>query len=240
MEAAEYVLTHFCSQVSSRGTENIPEEGPLLVVSNHPGAYDSAVIFSKLTRKDIKWVASDIPFLKILPNTNQYQFTAPKTGVSKRASVMRDAIGHLKEGGALLYFGAGHMDYDPEVWKGASGMIDKWIEGADFFFRHVPGLNIQPTFVSGVISPKWARSKITWLRKKEMDKYRLMMFAQVIFQLLFPKRLMVSPSISFGKPFTLEELMEESRNGNSLPAIIAREKALMTEHCLAYGIPLRE
>jgi hypothetical protein len=32
------------------------------------------------------------------------------------------------------------------------------------------GLKILPIIISGVISPKWAKHPIIWLRKKQIDK----------------------------------------------------------------------
>jgi len=236
--AAEWILTQFCSGVKVRGAGNIPPEGPLLVVSNHPGACDSLIIFSKLKREDVKWIASDIPFLQFFPNVRKHQFCNSTTKVAARVSVMRDSIRHLKEGGALVFFGSGHMDFDPQVWRGASKMMENWIKSLDFLVRHVAELRLLPTVVSGVISPKWAHSMVTWLRRKESERYRLAVFAQVIYQLLFPGRLLVTPNISFGPSFSWNGKNGECSPGNVLPFIISREQALLADHCRACGIPL--
>jgi hypothetical protein len=150
-------------------------------------------------------------------------------------SAMRSAIRHLRGGGALLYLGAGQLDPDPAVYPNAAEHIEEWLSGIDFFFRHVPGLMLEPAIVSGVVSPKWARSPITWLRRKDVDKRRLAEFGQGIKQLLFPGKLMFSPNVSFGEVVTIETLQEESCQVNVMQAVIARTKALLTEHCRIFG-----
>jgi hypothetical protein len=232
---SDWVLSHFCNPIPLRGAQHIPLTGPLLVVSNHPGAYDGLVIFSKLVRTDIRWISSEIPFLEKLPHVHKHILFASRTDALNRMSVMRGAIRHLQSGGALVYFGAGHRDPDPAVYPHAGKMMENWLEGIDFFFKHVPDLQLLPSVVSGVVSKKWARHPLTWLRRKEIDKHRLAEFGQVITQLLRPGKFMASPSISFGPPVTGSDLRRETSGESLLPAVIAREKSLLVEHCLAYG-----
>jgi hypothetical protein len=234
-KACEWMLTHWCSRVTARGTEYIPAKGPLLVVSNHPGTYDGLVIFSQLDRKDISWISTEIPFLDNLPQTRTHVIFASGSDGYNRMSAMRAAIRHLQSGGALMYLGAGHREPDPAVYSNAAQQIDRWLPGIDFFFRHVPGLQLIPTIVSGVVSPTWARSPATWLRRKDIDKQRLAEFCQVITQLLFPGKVMFTPCVSFASPVTFETLCYESSPGNVLPAVIARVKALLAEHCYIFG-----
>ncbi|MBI4732041.1 MAG: hypothetical protein HY781_07945 [Chloroflexi bacterium] len=229
-----WALTHFCNPVPVRGSEHIPLTGPLLVVSNHPGAYDGLVIFSKLVRKDIHWISSEIPFLDKLPRVREHILFASRTDAINRMSVMRGAIRHLQSGGALVYFGAGHRDPDPASYPDAGKMMDNWLEGIDFFFKHVPGLQLLLCVVSGVVSVKWARHPIAWLRRKQIDKQRLSEFGQVITQLLFPKKLMLSPMVSFG-PSVVESDLRLETGDSLLPEVIARAKNLLVEHCHAFG-----
>ncbi len=234
-KASEWALTHWCSRITARGTQNIPAEGPLLIVSNHPGTYDALIIFSQLGRQDIRWISTEIPFLDNLPHTRNHVIFASRSNALKRMSAMHRAIRHLQAGGALLYIGAGQLDPDPAVYPDAAEHIEEWLAGIDFFFRHVPGLRLMPAIVSGVVSPKWARSPITWLRRKGVDKRRLAEFGQGITQLLFPGRLMFTPYVSFDPSVTMETLRSESGQENVLPAVIARTKALLAEHCRIFG-----
>jgi hypothetical protein len=234
-KASEWVLTNWCSHIKARGTQNIPAEGPLLIVSNHPGTYDALIIFSQVDRQEIRWISTEIPFLDNLPHTRNRIIFASNSSALKRMSAMRSAIRHLQSGGALLYLGSGQIDPDPAVYPNAAEHIEEWLAGIDFFFRHVPGLQLMPTIVSGVVSPKCAHSPITWLRRKDVDKRRLAEFGQGISQLLFPGRLMFKPYVSFGSPVTFETLSSESSQENVLPAVIARTKALLDEHCRIFG-----
>jgi hypothetical protein len=233
--ASEWALTNWCSRITARGTQDIPAEGPLLIVSNHPGTYDALIIFSQVDRQDIRWISTEIPFLDNLPHIRNHIIFASRSNALKRMSAMRSAIRHLQTGGTLLYIGAGQLDPDPAVYPNAAEHIEEWLAGIDFFFRHVPRLRIMPAIVSGVVSSKWARSPITCLRRKDIDKRRLAEFGQGITQLLFPGKLMFTPSVSFGPPVTIETLRSESSQENVLPAVIARTKALLAEHCCIFG-----
>jgi len=238
---SRWALSHFCRPIRLRGREHIPLSGPLLVVSNHPGAYDGLVVFSELTRRDIRWISSEIPFLEKLPNLHPHILFASRTNAINRMAVMRGAIRHLQAGGALVYFGAGRRDPDPAVYPGAGKTLDHWLEGIDFFFKHVPGLRLLPTVVSGVVSERWARHPIALLRRKQIDRQRLSEFGQVITQLLSPGKLMLSPTISFGSPVDAGDLQLHSvtnnreQAGSLLPGVIRLEKELLIEHCQAFG-----
>jgi hypothetical protein len=234
-KASEWALPHWCSQITARGTQHVPAEGPLLIVCNHPGTYDALIIFSQLGRQDIRWISTEIPFLDNLPHTHNHVIFASKSNALRRMSAMRSAIRHLRAGGVLLYIGAGELDPDPAVYPNAAEHIEEWLAGIDFFIRHVPGLRVMPAIVSGVVSPKWARSPITWLRRKDIDKRRLAEFGQVISQLFFPGRLMFRPYVSFGPPAHIETLRGESSPEDVLPAVIARTQALLAEHCRIFG-----
>ena len=234
-KASEWALTHWCSRVTPRNTQVIPAEGPLLVVCNHPGTYDALIIFSHLGRRDIRWISTEIPFLDHLPNTRNHVIFSSRSNALKRMGAMRSGIRHLQAGGALLYIGSGQIDPDPAVYPDAAEHIEEWLIGIDFFFRHVPGLRIMPTIVSGVVSAKWARSPITRLRRKGVDQRRLAEFGQVIEQMFFPGKWMFTPYVSFAAPVTVETLRRESGQENILPAVIARTKTLLAEHCRNFG-----
>lgn len=233
--ASEWLVSQFCNPVHAHFAGSIPDNGPLLVVSNHPGAYDALVIFSQLNRNDIHWVSSEIPFLEKLINLRPHIIFASRKDPYNGMTVMRSAIRHLRSGGVLLYFGAGHRDPDPAVYPDAGYMIDHWLKGIETFIKYVPGLVILPTIVSGVVSKKWSQHPITFLRKKQIDKQRLSEFGQVITQLLKPGKLMLSPAISFGPAIAASRLLEYKGDKPLLNEIIDSEKILLIEHCERFG-----
>jgi len=228
-EAAAWMLTNWCNRVTSRGAETIPTKGPLLVISNHAGTYDTFVITSQLGREDLKLISSDVPFLKNLPNANSHIFfLSDKT--QDRMTAARSGMRHLKEGGALLLYGTGLIDPDPEIYPDAEAWIEKWLPSIDLFLRTTPGTKVVLSIVSGVVSERWARHPVTWLKRIDWQKRRLAEFSQVLQQLFFPGSFFLQPHISFAPPVTVDVLLQESGSDRVLPAVIARGKALLDRH----------
>jgi hypothetical protein len=228
-KAMGFALEDFASSVTARGTKDFPPKGPLLVLSNHPGTYDSLVVASQLRRDDLNLISGDIPFLRRLPhaNLNFYCISDEDNG---RMLAARKAIRHLKEGGAMLLYGFGHIDPDPAVYEDAASHIDQWSPSIELFLKAAPETRILPAIISHVVSSKWRNSILYRLRSNPVDRRRLVEFGQVIYQLLFPRRLMTSPFISFGQPAGVDELRSDSSTNHVLPAVIRRAKALLAEH----------
>lgn len=227
--AAAWMLTNWCSRVTGRGAETIPAKGPLLVISNHAGSYDTLVITSQLGRENLKLISSDVPFLKNLPNANSHIiFLSDRT--QDRMTAARAGIRYLKEGGALLLYGTGLIDPDPEVYPDAEAWIEKWLPSIDLFLRTVPETQVVLSIASGVVAKRWARHPITWFKRIDWQKRRLAEFSQVIQQLFFPGSLYLQPHISFSTPASVDELRRESQSGRLLPVVVARGKSLLAEH----------
>ena len=233
--ASAWALSHFCDGYQVHGAERIPTQGPLLVASNHPGTYDSLVLFANLEGHKIRCVASEIPALRLLPNASRHFLVTPSDAVHERMIVLRKLIRHLQHGGTLVYFAAGHREPDPAVYPTSEGLFDGWLNVFDTFFKVVKDLQILPTIVSGVISADWVKHPITWLRQKQIDKQRLAEFGQVMTQLRQPGKLLMKPRLSVGMPFTEKDLRQVAGSGPLFPAVIARVKALWRESSAYFG-----
>ena len=203
--ASAWFISHFVDRIKTLGTENLPSEGPLVIASNHPGAYDSLVIAANLPRDDLKIISSNIPFLKKLPVTSSHMiFSAPDVHV--RMGVVRQAIRHLKDGGALLVFARGSIDPDPAFMPGSEEELTHWTSSLGLFLRKVPQSKLAITLVSGVLAYDYINHPATIFRKGRVNKQRLSEFFQVMNQLLVPGKLMISPNLSFAQTLTLDDL----------------------------------
>jgi hypothetical protein len=226
-KAAEWCLNHWCRDIRIRGQANIPAGGPLLIISNHPGAYDALVIASRCLRQDIHLIASDLPFLRSLRNASQRFFFIPinKLATQQRMAGMLSAARYLKDGGAVLLMGSGTIDPDPAVYPDAAAHLERWTEAVNVFLRLAPQTHVLLTAVSHIVAPQWARHPLTWLRSNGMEKRRIAEFGQVLQQLFFPGSIYLSPRLSFAEPVMVADLGNSPRD-----TLIQMETSLLNDH----------
>jgi hypothetical protein len=194
-----WALKRLSRNTSIEGQENVPREGPLLLVSNHPGLADAVALFAATPRDDLRVIAADRPFLEALPNTSRYLLTVAESSAG-RSGVVRTAVRHLRSGGAVLTFPGGRIEPDPAVSPGAVEALDRWSSSADLFARLIPGLEVVPVVVSGVISPSALRNPLIHLRHRRRDREWLAATLQV----LVPALRNVDASVEFGSPIHAE------------------------------------
>ena len=236
--AAELMLRNFADKVTSIGEDRVPKEGPLLVVSNHPGTIDSIAIAASLPRNDLKIVGQDIPFLMELPHVSKHMiWTRAREHIQSRAGVIRQAINHLKEGGSVLIYPSGQIDPDPLVLPKAREAIENWSRSIALMIRKVPDTNVQVTIVSGVLEKKFAHSRLTKIHKEALPQRRMAEFMQVLQQLYRDWRLS-DTNISFAEPI-LCSLFDNVRDTKEvLDRIKHQAFELYDEHMAFFGPPL--
>jgi hypothetical protein len=227
-EAARLLLPRFVKGYQAEGVEQIPLEGPLIVASNHPGAYDSVVILASLPRPDVKIVVSDVPFLRELPALDSH-FIYTLAQAHGRMTTVRGMLRHVQEGGAVLIFASGLVDPDPAVLPDASQALEQWSPSLDLVLRKTPETRIVPTIVSGVLSPACLHSWLTRLQSEEWKKRKLAEFLQVIQQLIFKREFGLTPKVSFGAAKTATELLADG-GSSLLGAIIGQAQGLLQTH----------
>jgi len=222
-EGARALLSQLVDRFEVCGAERVPEAGPLVVASNHPGTVDSAVIASAITRPDFKILAGPIPFLQHLPNISRHVIYAPAGDPYARMQVVRASLRHLERGGSLLLFARGRIDPDPSFMGNADADLGQWSRSLELFLGKIPRARVLITAVSGVLHPRFMHHPITWLRRAREDRQRLAMMAQVIQQML-GRRIALTPRVTFG-----ELISEESAGGREriLPSIIESARALL-------------
>ena len=199
-----WAMERMARRVEVEGVGNVPREGPVLLVPNHPGLGDSLALFATTPRPDLRVIAAKRPFLDALPNTSRHLLTVDEASPG-RLGVVRAAGRHLKGGGAVLVFPGGKIEPDPAVLPGAVEALGRWSGSVDLFARLVPGLRIVPAVVSGVISPAALRNPLTFLRRKREDREWL----AATLQMLTPALRNVTTRVAFGQPVHAEGPSDE-------------------------------
>ncbi len=228
-KAINNCLRLLVEDVKTIGEVHAPDKGPLLIVSNHPGTYDALCLAAKLPRDDVKIVSSNIPFLKIMKSANDhFLFTSIDSYV--RMLVIRNAIRHLKKGGALIIFPSGHMDPEPACMSGAVEALDEWSKSIEVFLHKVPETVVQVAVVSHVLEKRFLSHPLTRIRKGKRERQRIAEFLQVVNQMVRMRKTNLIPLVSFAEPFTMEDFDIQSDTSALLPFIINQAKQLIVSH----------
>ena len=213
-----WALERMVRRVEVEGGENVPPEGPLLLVANHPGLADSLALFAAVPRRDLRVVAAERPFLKALPNTSRYLMIVPEASPG-RLGVVRSAAQHLKRGGAVLTFPGGEIEPDPAVLPGAVEALMRWSGSLDLFARLVPDLTVVPAVVSGVLSPTALHNPLIFVRRRPRDQEWL----AATLQMLVPVLRNVTTRVAFGHPVKAA--------GGSVRETVLGEMRCLIERC---------
>ncbi|AUX35053.1 uncharacterized protein SOCE836_072410 [Sorangium cellulosum] len=118
-----------------------PSRGALLVVSNHPGAYDALALMAAIGRGDLMIVAAERRFLRALPHVSERLLFVPIDGggggreLAARTAGVRRALRHLRGGGALLHFPAGRIEADPAFAGDGDAPLGAWHPSAGALLR---------------------------------------------------------------------------------------------------------
>jgi 1-acyl-sn-glycerol-3-phosphate acyltransferase len=226
-EAVRRILPWFASDYKAIGVENIPRQGPLLLASNHPGTCDSLVITANIPRDDLKIIVTGIPFVQGLPCAAEHLIYVPREGPG-RANVIRQAIRHLKNDGAVLIFPSGTIDPDPELAPDPEITFERWSPSVEMMLRYVPQARVLLSMVSGVLSSNWVRHPLTRLGNEAVKQRRIAEFMQVIQQMIFPQSVEIHPTVTFGEPLQVSELA--SQDLPLLDGLLQRGRQLLDTH----------
>jgi 1-acyl-sn-glycerol-3-phosphate acyltransferase len=161
-EAAHQLCARYGGRVIAEGLHHVPKSGPLLLVSNHPGMFDTLAIFATLDRPDLRVVARPQPLLGLLGSLAPYLLMLPDEGAG-RTGGLRQVLQALRANQTLLLYPAGHLEPEP-LWIGRHGLNDPasleplvpWSNGigtmVKLAVRQGIPLQVMPVSLSGVLS----------------------------------------------------------------------------------------
>jgi hypothetical protein len=224
-QAMHSLLARFVRQVRLSGAETLPRTGPLLLASNHPAAFDVLILSAVLGRDDLKIIASDIAFIRCLPAVVSHFIPVPEQ-LARRATCVRAAIRHLRQGGALLIFPRGQVEPDPAVTPGALPDLERWSPSLELFLRKAPQTRLVVSIVSGVLSAGWFQHPLIRLWRQPEQRQKVAEIFQVIQQLLWPGSQQPVPAVSFSPPLAYADLAAAGEAPGFLLAALVRQARL--------------
>jgi putative hemolysin len=138
-------------EVSASDLERIPQDGPLVVMSNHPlGGLDGIIMGDLLRRRrpDVKLMANFL--LKKIQFADQHMifvdpFAAAKPSV-KNLAPLRECLKHLKSGGLLGVFPGNKVSH--YQWHRGEVADPEWVPHIGALMRRT-GASVLPIFIEG-------------------------------------------------------------------------------------------
>lgn len=185
-EAARDLLPQFSGGWNLHKEKEIPKEGPLLVIANHPGNVDSVATLAALERTDVHMVANDRPILRALPNTSEHLFYLDPNDQA-RFDVLRGLVNLLNDGQTVVLFPSGCLEPDPALYAGGLESLKKWSESLGVLLSKVPETMVQLILTQNVLTKEAWEHPITRLGKTDRRKHQIGMILQIIVQSLFDR-----------------------------------------------------
>ncbi len=217
---ASWIVHTFARRLEIYGADLVLRQGPLLVLSNHPGMSDAMALFTALRRADLKVIAAERKLLHLLPSISSHLVFIPEgEGESRgRMSGMRAIAAHLRRGGAALIYPAGRIEPDPLVMPDAIDALANWSESVTLFARLAPEALVLPVAVGGTISAAALRNPIPRLYRKRRDRE----WAAATLQVLIPAYRPPVVRVVFAEPFHAADLVEPGSPPDIVRAITGR------------------
>jgi len=202
-EAARLTERLYVREVRVFGADHLPDSA-FLALSNHPGMTDTLALLAALKRDDLKIIALDRPFLLSLLNISKHLFYVTENPAD-RVALVRHVSAHLRNGGSILTFPAGHNEPDPDVYDGAVDSLQSWTDSVGVFLRLAPQTPILPTVVRSVVWKRMVDSPIIRI-KHTRDERELLVVALQLLAMVMLNIKPVSVIVQIGKPITVKEL----------------------------------
>ncbi|MGE5072124.1 MAG: 1-acyl-sn-glycerol-3-phosphate acyltransferase [Anaerolineae bacterium] len=202
-EAACITGRLYVRDVRLYGADCLPD-GPAIFLANHPGLTDTLALFTALARPDLRVIALDRPFLLSLPNLSR-QLLFVTDDPAERVTLVRRVHRHLRSGGSILTFPAGHTEPDPAVHSGAIDSLQSWTDSAGVFVRFAPETPIVPVCIRAVTWGQAARFPLVSMRRSLDDRQLLASALQLLANVVLHAR-PVTVQVQVGEPIYARQL----------------------------------
>ena len=202
--AARRAQRHYVRDVQVSHERPLPV-GPVLALANHPGMTDTLSLFSALDRDDLKIIALDRPFLTAMPHVSDRLFFVRESDSRARAQLVRQVSTHLRRGGSVLTFPAGHIEPDPAVAPDAIASLDRWTDSVGVFIRMAPDTAVVPVLVRGVLWRAALRQPLLRLKQTREERERLAATLQLLAHVAWGIK-PVTVRVHVGAPISAREL----------------------------------
>ena len=205
-ETATKALNSFSDGLELHVDDMVPVSGPLLVVANHPGMADIFGVLASLKRDDVKIVAQQKGFMRVLRNINRHMLPIEPDS-SFKLKAIRDIIQALNDGMAVIIFPSGSLEPDPAIIHGAAESLQHWSDSIGVFLNKAPRTQLLPVLVSSVLTDKAFNSRLSKLGQKPKRRHQFAMVVQFVAQRLSRNPHWKKPiRIDIGSPKFPEEL----------------------------------
>ncbi|HCC07440.1 MAG TPA: 1-acyl-sn-glycerol-3-phosphate acyltransferase [Clostridiales bacterium] len=124
------------------GIENVPVDGPLVLISNHQGNFDVIALVASINRRVgfiVKKELRDMPFLGSWVE-NMGSLFIDRGNIRQSAQIVVEAIDYINAGNAIMIF--------PEGTRSKSDIVGEFKSGS-FKIATKAGANIVPVSISG-------------------------------------------------------------------------------------------
>ncbi len=227
-DATQWFLKHFITSLTIRGQENIPQDGPLLIIPNHAGGVDFLTIMASITRSDLRVISNDHAIIEPLAHLREHLlFVGEET--NQRSAIIFSVLGELKKGHAVLVFPAGLLEPDPKLIPGAQAHLEYWSHSLGIFVKKVPKLQVLPVVIGGTVSPKVYYSFFAKIRQNTKKRAKTAILLQYLLQLMWPGKIPLDIEVTIGKPIAREALPYQAHPTLIAEEIIAIQKEFMQQ-----------
>jgi 1-acyl-sn-glycerol-3-phosphate acyltransferase len=159
----EYLLSAKGQEELSSSRYKLNHE-PGIIISNHPGYFDTFAILNVLDRSDVKIVVSSGNYRELSGRLGSEYFIEARDDFNGARSLLREVKEHVDNGGVVLIYPTGGKDAthndDPEFMfeRGLSVILKKCLKPSDMVYSFY----IEPEDIKNIASERVSRHKLTF------------------------------------------------------------------------------